>query len=89
MVVLLIFFFSVQGQPEDYNVLLDSAKNLFKDEVHRNGACKKMVSLLERSIELNPESSEARYFLAYAYSRLNSRDGRGIPGMNLNLVYKF
>lgn len=82
------------GQTKDHRVYLDSAKTLFYSEDNldqeklKQSKYYSVVSLLEKAIELNPESSEVRYFLGYAYSRLNSSDGHGMIAMNLDLVYK-
>ncbi len=82
------------AQTTEYKILLDSAKTLFKstsnlsqkeiDEFDYN----KIANLLGQVLTLNPESAEAHYYLGYTYSRINSRDGRGIIGMNLNTLYK-
>jgi hypothetical protein len=84
----------VCGQTEDYKVLLDSAKTLFKstenlnqEELYRFDYYQ-IVSLLERVIDINPQSSEARYFLGYTYSRINSSDPEGMVAMNLDMLYK-
>ncbi len=93
-VVLLFLLSSIYGQNNDYRVFLDSAKTLFYSEDNidqeklKQSKYYHVVSLLEKAIELNPESSEVRYFLGYAYSRLNASDGHGMIAMNLDLVYK-
>jgi len=46
------------------------------------------VKCLEKFVALNPNHPEGHYFLGYAYSRLNSKDGKGMIQMELPLTLK-
>lgn len=78
----------------DYRVSLQKAKALFASERKLTQEqldqfdYQQIVSLLENAIKLNPQSAEAHYYLGYTYSRMNSRDGRSMISMNLDLLYK-
>jgi len=92
-IIFAFFLTSVFGQTDDYNVLLDSAKTLFKtkDTLRSTESehieYSQIISMLEKVIELNPNSAEARYFLGCTYGRINSFDGESIIDMDLELVY--
>lgn len=93
--ILLAFFLTTAfGQTDDYTTLVDSAKALFKSANHLSQEeldkfdYYAVAALLEKAIELHPNSSEAKYFLGYTYSRINAKDGRGMISMNLDLLYK-
>jgi hypothetical protein len=87
-------FSSLYSQTNDYNELLDSAKNMYKKQ---NGLIQdeldqfdynNLIELLEHIVDIQPNNIEARYFLGYTYSKLNSRDGRGMMHTNKDLVEK-
>jgi hypothetical protein len=82
------------AQTENTTALLDSAKNIFKGlgkEYNERVSLEeyyKVQEILEEVIKINPENTEARYFLGYTYSRINSYDARGVISIDLDLVYK-
>jgi len=93
--IIFTFFLSVvYGQTDDYKILLDSAKTLFKSKESRNREepdkvdYSQVVSILEKVIKLNPNSTEARYFLGCTFSRINAWDGESMINMHLELVYQ-
>ena len=93
--IIFAFFLSVvYGQTDDYKILLDSAKTLFNSKESRNREeqaivdYSQVVSMLEKVIQLNPNSTEARYYLGCTFSRMNAWDGESMIQMNLELVYQ-
>lgn len=93
--LLLAFFFTAAyGQTNDYQVLLDSAKNLFKAAEQLRPEDKdtvdygRIVRLLEQAIDLNADNAEARYFLGYTYARMNLNNPEAMPSRRLDLLYK-
>lgn len=94
--VLTFFFFSACSfaQSETYQSLLNKGKLSYKKSFNLDQASidtfnfEQIANLFSKAIKINPTSSEARYFLGYTYSKMNSADARGIPAMNINLVLK-
>ena len=84
----------VNGQTVDGENIYETAKKLFKTGIE---LCvderdafdyEQVVSMFEETVALYPDNVEARYFLGYAYGRLNSKDAKGLTDMNLELMYK-
>ena len=78
-----LFLFLVSiciSQNSEFDSLLNAGKQefekSFEDQNYANA-----VKALEKATELQPENAEAHYFLGYAYSRFNAKDGSSIPEM--------
>ncbi|RYY33096.1 MAG: hypothetical protein EOP46_17395, partial [Sphingobacteriaceae bacterium] len=81
-------FLSVSAQNMPFDSLLKKGKEEFYNSSEEKPGYNSAIKYLEAAVKLNPNSSEAYYFLGYAYSRKNSFDGRSIGAMQLNLVIK-
>ena len=86
-IIFLFFSTSVYGQTDVFELLLDSAKMEFNKDFEQQDY-KKAVEYLQRALISKPNNTEALYFLGYAYSRINSRDGMSMINMSLDLTYK-
>lgn len=86
-IILCLFLTSVYGQKENFQTLLDSAKAEFHKDYDVQDF-DKAAKYLEKAIKLNPKNAEARYFLGYAYSYINSKDGNSIIDISLPLLIK-
>ncbi len=92
MRTLTVLFFTlistcVYSQTTDFDTLLQQGKDEFYKDFDKQDY-ENAVNTLEQAIRLEPENSEAHYFLGYAYSRVNSKDGKGMIAMNLPLTIK-
>lgn len=87
LVTLTVTSMSVAAQNEDFESLLLAGKAEFKKEFEKQDY-KTAVELLERAVQLKPDNAEAHYFLGYAYSRLNAKDGNSMVSSNLSLILK-
>ena len=82
--ILLFIITTVSGQGPNCKVQLDSAKTLFKKEQNCSQEeldkfdYNQIKDILTNILKFDPNNAEARYFLGYAYSRINSRDGRNL-----------
>jgi tetratricopeptide (TPR) repeat protein len=92
MRTLTVLFFSlistwIYSQSMDFDSLLQQGKGEFYKEFDSQDY-DNAVHKLEQAVRLKPENAEAHYFLGYAYSRVNSKDGKGMIAMNLPLTIK-
>jgi hypothetical protein len=75
------------AQSVEFDSLLNQGKDEFFKDFDKQDY-ENAVNRLEQAVRLNPDNSEAHYFLGYAYSRVNSKDGKGMIAMNLPLTIK-
>ncbi len=88
--LILIFSFLstiVFSQSGNFETLLENGKKEFSKDFDKQDYTA-AIDNLEKAVKLQPENAEAHYFLGYAYSRLNSKDGKGMIEMNLQLTIK-
>ena len=88
IITLLAFFtFLFLARSQDFNSMLDSGKTEFIKEFEEQDFTK-AAYYLEKAVELNPNDAESRYYLAYAYSKMNSKDGKSMIDVDVELVLK-
>lgn len=78
---------SVFSQVDSFTVFLKKGKAEFQKEFDQQDYTA-AIQNLEKAVRLKTNHAEAHYFLAYAYSRLNSKDGKGMVQMSLPLTLK-
>jgi TonB family protein len=77
--------------PEFQSISFDSLLVLGKAAFYKandSGNYSRAIDILEKSVALRPENTEAHYFLGYAYCRLNAEDGNGMIDSKLSLTIK-
>lgn len=72
---------------DEFEDLLNNGKAEFKKEFDKQDY-PKAIQFLEKAVKMKPDNAEAHYFLGYAYSRLNSNDGKEIIHSSLSLILK-
>jgi len=86
-IILTLSFAIIYSQTDDFEQLLKNGKAEFKKEYAKQDYLL-AIDYLEKAVKIKPKHAEAHYFLAYAYSRLNSKDGKGMIQMSLALTIK-
>ena len=86
-ILLVVTILQVCGQNQSVQSFLDSAKLEFQKDFELQDYSK-AVELLETIVLLEPNNAEGHYFLGYAYSRLNAKDGTSLIDMDLSLLMK-
>jgi hypothetical protein len=91
-VVLLFFLFASVtsfAQADNFQGLLDSGKAEYKREVVKDQPnFKTAYEYLEKAVQLNPKSAEARYFFGYTIDKLNGSDAESIVLLNKDLTLR-
>ena len=88
--LLLLFLFcgfNANAQLSQFDKLMSAGKAEFKKEAGQQDYAA-VVKTFEAAVRLKPTNAEAHYFLGYAYSRLNKKDGEGLPHTRLALTLK-
>ncbi len=86
-IIFTLLSLSIFSQNTEFESLLNKGKAEFKKDFDAQDY-KKAIEYLEAAVSLEPKNAEAHYFLGYAYSRLNSKDGRGMTQMSYALTLK-
>jgi len=81
----LLFLSTSYAQTETFDALLESGKAEFAKDFDQQDYSS-AVEYLEMAVELMPKNTEALYYLGYAYSRLNSKDGNSMINMRRDLT---
>ncbi|MCD7971893.1 MAG: tetratricopeptide repeat protein [Candidatus Azobacteroides sp.] len=88
LIIYFLFIISVFALPAEIDDNpLEKGKTEFYKEFQQQDY-RKAAHYLEKAVRMDPDNAEAHYFLGYAYSRINSKDGSDIPRENLSLTLK-
>jgi hypothetical protein len=82
LIPLLVF-----AQRDNYETLMEKGKAEFHKDFESQDF-ELAVYYLDKAVKMKPDDPEANYFLAYAYSRLNAKDGKSMIGMSLDITLK-
>ena len=86
--ILLVLFLNICiAQTESFDSLLLKGKEELKKDFEEQDF-NLAIKVLKEAVKIRPDNTEAKYFLGYAYSRLNAKDGGSMNTMNLDLVIK-
>lgn len=82
-----LIYIVVSAQTNEFDSLLAQGKSEFKKDREQQDFAL-AIEHLEKAVKLKPRNAEAHYFLGYAYSRLNAKDGKGMINMSIPLTLK-
>ena len=67
------------SQNQNFETLLDSGKAEYKREVSKQKPdFRNAYGYLQKAVQLNPKSTEARYFFGYTIDKMNSSSGESL-----------